>query len=122
MKRRFMRDISITAVLRLCGRGTLPILALFRSIALVTDQFNATVGVFQVYALEGIGKGIENGKFAGTQGEPRLLLDREFENMDEAARQFKELMTEAELEGFQPMTIWDQIEFEDKARASRTKL
>ena len=30
----------------------------FRSIAIASDQFNSTEGTFQVYALEGVGKGI----------------------------------------------------------------
>lgn len=93
--------------------------AFFRSVAIVTDQFNSTRGVFQVYALEGIGNGIENGKFAGTETEPTLLFDKEYEGMDAAAEQFAKLVKEAEALGFKAMTFWDQIEFEEKARASR---
>ncbi len=93
--------------------------AFFRSVAIVTDQFNSTVGVFQVYALEGIGKGVENGKFAGTEGEPKLLFDQDFDGMDAAAEQFDKLVKEAEVERFKIMTFWDQIEFEEKAKASK---
>ena len=93
--------------------------ALFRSVAIVTDEFNSTLGVFQVYALEGRGKGIENGKFAGTEGEPGLLFDKEFNGMDAAAKQFDQVVKEAVAEGFRIFSMWDQIEFEEKARASR---
>ena len=93
--------------------------AFFRSVAIATDQFNSTVGVFQIYALEGIGKGVENGEFAGTEGEPKLLFDQDFDGMDVAARQFDKLVKEAEAEGFKIMTFWDQIEFEENAKASK---
>ena len=93
--------------------------AFFRSVALVTDQFNSTLGVFQVYALEGTGKGVENGKFAGPDGEPRLLFDKDFDGMDAAARHFEELVKQAVAEGFKIMSMWDQIEFEEKLRASK---
>jgi hypothetical protein len=93
--------------------------ALFRSVAIVTDQFNSTIGIFQVYALEGTGKGIENGKFAGSDGEPRLLFDKDFNGMDAAARQFDEIVNQAVAEGFKIMSMWDQIEFEEALRASK---
>lgn len=91
--------------------------AIFRSVAIVTDQFNSTVGIFQVYALEGIGKGIENGQFAGTTGDPKLLDDKEFRAIDAAAKHFQSLVKSAQSDGFKVFTIWDQIEFEEKARA-----
>jgi hypothetical protein len=93
--------------------------ALFRSVAIVTDQFNSTIGVFQVYALEGTGKGVEDGKFAGADGAPRLLFDEDFDGMDAAVTQFEKLENQAVEEGFKIMSLWDQIEFEEKLRASR---
>jgi hypothetical protein len=92
--------------------------ALYRSIVLTSPDFNSTAAVFQVLALEGAGKGIEGGKFAGPQGEARVLFDKDF-NGEEAAKQFNDLVTEAEGNGFARMTFWDQIEFEEKLRASK---
>ena len=47
---------------------------LFRSVSLTTNEFNSTLGTFQVYALVGIGIGIENGKFSGTKADSLLNL------------------------------------------------
>ncbi len=88
-----------------------------RSIALTLNEFNSTFGVFQVLALEGTGSGIENGKFAGPQGDPRILFDEDFQGINDAAKQFGELVKNAESRGFKMITFWDQIEFEEKLRA-----
>jgi hypothetical protein len=47
----------------------------FRSIAITSDEFNSTQGIFQVLALEGIGRGIKDGKFAGSKDDPKVLFD-----------------------------------------------
>jgi hypothetical protein len=93
--------------------------ALYRTIAITSDEFNSTLGVFQVLELEGTGKGIENGKFAGTEGDPKVLFDSDFNGMDAAAEQFKKLVKEAEAAGLKLMTFWDQIEYEEKLRAPK---
>ncbi|WP_158791508.1 hypothetical protein [Granulicella sp. L60] len=93
--------------------------ALYRSIVLTSADFNSTAAVFQVLELEGAGNGVENGKFAGPQGEPNILFDQDFEGMDDAAKQFNVLVKEAESQGFKMMTFWDQIDFEEKLKASR---
>jgi hypothetical protein len=92
----------------------------FRSVAIAADNFNSTVGTFQVYALEGIGRGIENGRFAGSEDNPRVIFDEDFQGLDRAARKFKELVEGAQSNGFEPITFMDMLEFEDKLRASRT--
>lgn len=93
----------------------------YRTISITTDQFNSTVGVFQVIALEGAGKGIENGKFAGTEGDPKILFDKDFNGMDAAAEQFGKLVKDAEQAGYKIMTFWDQIEYEQKLRDSKAQ-
>jgi hypothetical protein len=93
--------------------------ALYRSIVLTSPDFNSTVGQFQVLALEGVGKGVENGKFAGPQGEARVLFDEDRNGLEGAAKAFDVLVKDAEKEGFSQMTFWDQIEFEAKLRDSQ---
>ena len=95
--------------------------SLCRSIALVTDAFNSTVAQCQVYELQGVSKGIANGKFTGTEDEPALLFDQEYTTLEEAAKQLRDLTSKAEQEGFRQMTLWDQIEFEEKARRTLEK-
>jgi hypothetical protein len=63
--------------------------SLFRSIAITSDEFNSTQGTFQILA-EGLGKGVHDGKFAGS-----------------------------DTEGFKRITFMDMIDFEEKLRASR---
>ena len=91
----------------------------FRSIAITTDQFNSTVVIFQVLALEGIGKGVKDGKFVGSEDDPKILFDKDFNGLDAAAQKFGELAKDAEASGFKEMTFWDQIEYEEKLRASK---
>jgi hypothetical protein len=88
----------------------------FRSIAITSDEFNSTQGIFQVLALQGIGKGIQDGKFTGSKDEPEVLLDQDFRGLDEAGKKFDELVAEAECKGFNKITFMDIIDFEEKAR------
>lgn len=95
--------------------------SLARSIALVTDAFNSTLAPCQVYELEGVSKGIADGKFAGTEDDPVLRFDQDFTSFADAGKKVKELTAQAEAEGFNQMTFWDEIEFEEKARQSLRK-
>ena len=88
----------------------------FRSVVLTSDNFNWTIGIFQVYALEGVGKGIQNGKFAGSDNNPKLIFDKDFDGLDAAAKKFNELVDEAKHEEFEPITFMDIIEFEENTR------
>ena len=47
----------------------------FRSVAITSDEFNSTQGTFQVFALEGVGRGIRDGKFAGSEADPKMFKD-----------------------------------------------
>lgn len=91
----------------------------FRSIAITSDEFNSTQGVFQVLALEGIGRGIQDGKFAGSKDDPKVLFDRDLHGLDEAGKKFDELVLSAEQEGFKRISFLDIIDFEEKARESK---
>jgi hypothetical protein len=91
----------------------------FRSIAITSDEFNSTQGIFQVLALEGIGEGIRDGKFSGSKGDPKVLFDDDFRSLDAAGKRFGELVTAAEGEAFKKVTFMDIIDFEEKARRSQ---
>lgn len=90
----------------------------FRSIAITSDEFNSTQGIFQVLALEGIGRGIQDGKFAGSKDDPKVLFDKDFHGLDEAGKRFDNLVLAAEQEGFKKISFLDIIDFEEKARES----
>jgi hypothetical protein len=91
----------------------------FRSIAITSDEFNSTQGIFQLLALEGIGEGIQDGKFAGSNDDPKVLFDNDFRSLDEAGKKFDELVVAAESEGFKRITFFDIIDLEEKARGSK---
>jgi hypothetical protein len=91
----------------------------YRSIAMTSDDFNSTNAVFQVFALEGVGLGIRDGKFAGSDENPTIIADEDLNGLDAAAKKFSELVSAAEKEGFKKITFMDIIEFENNARRSR---
>jgi hypothetical protein len=91
----------------------------FRSITITSDEFNSTQGVFQVLALEGIGKGIQDGKFSGSKDDPKVLFDNDFRGLDEAGKKFDELVAAAEREAFKKISFMDIIDFEEKSRESK---
>jgi hypothetical protein len=69
-----------------------------------------------VLALEGIGRGIQDGKFTSLQNDPKVLFDKDFGDLDEAGKKFDEFILAAEQEGFKKITFMDIIDFEEKAR------
>jgi len=92
--------------------------SLFREFVITSNEFNSTLGTFQVYGLEGASAGIKDGKFATSGEEPLVLFDKDFDGLQGAAKQFERLVSEAQKAGFQKITMMDIIEFEDKARRS----
>jgi hypothetical protein len=84
----------------------------FRSVVITSDEFNSTQGTFQVYALEGIGKGIQDGKFVGTEDDPTLLMDEDFQGADAAGKRFHEILKGSVENGFKPVSLWDEMEFQ----------
>ncbi len=91
----------------------------FRSVIITSNEFNSTEGTFQVYVLEGIGKGIQDGKFAGAEDDPQLLMDEDFEGLDTACKKLKEIIEDSAAKGFKPISIWDQIDFQAKLADGR---
>ncbi len=91
----------------------------FRQFVITSNEFNSTLGTFQVLGLEGVSGGIKDGKFAQSDAEPTVLFDKDFNGLDEGANQFDQLVSEARKLGFKPITTWDILEFEDKARRSQ---
>ena len=91
----------------------------YRSIAITSDQFNSTQGLFQIIALEGVGKGIESGKFAGTKNDPHVLCDEDFSGLDAAADKFAELVKQAQSSGFKSMSVVDMVQHEETLGASK---
>ncbi len=92
--------------------------SLFREFVITSNEFSSTLGTFQVYGLEGASGGIKAGKFAPSDAEPTVLFDKDFNGLDLAAKQFEELVAEAQKRGFKPITMMEMLEFEDKARRS----
>jgi hypothetical protein len=84
----------------------------FRSVVITSDEFNSTQGTFQVFALEGVGRGIKDGKFAGSEADPKVLFDQDVQGLGAAGAKFNELVAGAKKQGFTPITFMDIIEFE----------
>jgi hypothetical protein len=91
----------------------------FRQVAITSDEFNSTLGTFQVYALEGTGKGIRDGKFAKPDEEPKVLFDGDFQGFDAAAKKFKQIVEEAIANGFKQVTLMDEMEFQMKLKGAK---
>lgn len=93
--------------------------SLFHEFVITSNEFNSTLGTFQVYGLEGASGGIKDGKFARSDTEPTVLFDKDFDGLDSAVKQFEQLVTEAQRRGFKPITMMEMLEFEDKLRRSQ---
>ena len=91
----------------------------FREFVITSNEFNSTLGTFQVFGLEGTSGGIKDGKFAPSDAEPTVLFDKDFNGLDSAVKQFDQLVTEAQQRGFKPITMMEMLEFEDKVRRSQ---
>lgn len=88
----------------------------FRSVALTSDQFNSSVGRFQVIALEGVGRGVIDGKFAGSEEYPKVLGDFDEDTLKAAGARFDALVKDALTNGFETMSFMDMLEYEAKLR------
>jgi hypothetical protein len=91
--------------------------AQFRQVVITSDEWMLIEGTFQVYALEGISKGIVKGKF-DIEPEPKLLFDKDFKGLEKAAEKFKQLIKEAESQGFKAVGLFEAFEFQAKLQAS----
>ena len=93
--------------------------SLFRQFVITSNEFNSTLGIFQVLGLDGASGGIMDGKFAPSDTEPTVLFDQDFNGLDSAAKQFDQLIVDAQQRGFKPITMMEILEFEDKLRRSQ---
>jgi len=91
----------------------------FRELVITSNEFNSTQGTFQLFALEGTGTGIKDGKLAVAESEPKVLCDQDFQGLEAAAKKFGEVVKEAEAQGFKTVSVIDQLEFEDRLRRSK---
>jgi len=91
----------------------------FCEFVITSNEFNSTLGTFQVFGLEGASGGVKDGKFVPSDAEPTVLFDKDFDGLDSAAKQFNQLVTDAQQRGFKPITMMEMIEFEDKLRGSQ---
>jgi hypothetical protein len=91
----------------------------FREFVITSNQFSSTLGTFQVYGLEGASGGIKDGTFGPSDAEPTVLLDKDFDGLNAAAKEFERLVAEARKLGFTPVTTMEMLEFEDKLRRSK---
>jgi hypothetical protein len=93
--------------------------SLFRQFVITSNEFNSTLGIFQVLGLEGASGGIKDGKFAPSDTEPTVLFDQDFNGLDSAAKQFDQLIAAAQQRGFKRITMMEILEFENKLRRSQ---
>lgn len=91
----------------------------FREFVITSNEFNSTIGTFQVLGLEGASGGIKDGRFAPSDAEPTVLFDKDFDGLDAAVKQFEQLVVEAQRHGFKPITMMEMVEFEDRLRRSQ---
>jgi len=87
----------------------------YRSIAITSSESTSIVAMFQVFETEGIGRGFENGKFAGVEGESQLLFDQDFNRMDAASKKVEERLAKAEADGFRHISPQDAREIDLRA-------
>lgn len=90
--------------------------AQFRQVVITSNEWNSTQGIFQVYGIEGTGKGIRNGKLAVSENDPTILFDKDFQGLDAAGKQFDQMMQDAQAQGFKPVTLVDELEFQAKLK------
>jgi hypothetical protein len=90
--------------------------AQFRQIAITSNEWNSTQGTFQVYAVEGAGEGIRDGKLAVSGNDPNVLFDGDFQGLDVAAKKFDEIVKEALDLGFRLVTLMDELRFQAKLK------
>jgi hypothetical protein len=90
--------------------------AQFRQVAITSNEWNSTQGTFQVYALEGTGKGIRDGKLAVSSEDPKVLFDGDFQGLDAAGEKFDQIIKEAQAQGFRLVTLIDELKFQAKLK------
>jgi hypothetical protein len=91
----------------------------FRQFVITSNEFNSTLGIFQAYGIEGIGKGVKDGALIVSEEDPKVLFDADFNGIDGASKKIKELVEGSQKQGFKIVTMMDHCEFLDELRKSR---
>lgn len=93
--------------------------AAFREFLITSDDWNSTVAIFQVYAIEGMSQGIKGGTLSIEHKKTKLLCDGDFKGLEAAEKKFKELVDDAIKQGFKELSFFDHADFEQKLRESK---
>lgn len=93
--------------------------AQFRQVCITSNEWASPFGVFQVYCLQGTGKGLKDGTLQ--VGPPELLFDGDFASQTDADRKFKELVEQANQKGFRVPSGMEMIDFQAKAEEQRRR-
>jgi hypothetical protein len=88
----------------------------FRQVIITSNEWNSSQGTFQVYAIEGTSKGIQERKLAIADDGPALLFDEDCRGLGAARERCSRLIQEAEALGFKPVTLIDEMELQAKLR------
>lgn len=88
--------------------------ARFRQVCITSNDWASPFGVFQVYCLQGISQGLQNGSLQ--VGPPELIFDEDFQGQADADTKFDDLVKQAEREGFRTPSQVEILEFQAKAQ------
>ena len=91
----------------------------FREFLMTSDDWNSMAAVFQVYGLEGVGRGIKDGGIVVNYEETKLLSDGDFNGSEAADKKFKALVDEATKLGFKELSLIERTEVNQKLHESK---
>jgi hypothetical protein len=60
-----------------------------------------------------------DGKVAGSKESPNILFDKDFDGLQTAGEKFGQLIEDAQKEGFKPISIWDELDFQSRQAQSK---
>jgi hypothetical protein len=89
----------------------------FRQVVMTSDEWMTNQGMFQVYALEAMGNGIVEGKFFISPN-PVVLFDDDFKASETAGEKFRQIVKEAQEQGFRAVSLFEELEFQARRRAT----
>lgn len=75
--------------------------------------------IFQVLALQRTSKGLKTGGLDIDDAQVDVILDEDRKGLKTAADKGSELVQQAEREGFEHLSFFDQSEYQEKARQSK---
>jgi hypothetical protein len=89
----------------------------FRQVFITSNEFNSTLGLFQVCGLEGTGNGVQAGKFSISEN-VTVLFDGDFRGLEAAGGKFGQMVDEARADGFDILSFVADLEFQARLRDS----